>query len=1110
MSFYKIPQNYAPGFVPQRYTFINDAAAATLTARLTDTRTAESVAELVLRDLWMPEIDVSAFLRRMAAAVPFETGATGLYAPTTRTMTLSLAIGSDKAPDRIFLPATRETRSGEPLTSLPEVRLIGAEETDEVSVHCRTQCSALLTATCNGIPTQRTYGVAAEGVALFRLAAAEFPDAEAFDLHLTADGVESHFRYEVAETPAGSRRLAWLNEAGGIDRYTFPLIEERRYEIERRRLLLEESGYTQTEAVGEERLRIGSAYEPAAVLDALARLAAAPAVWAVTEAGWTEVDVVSDSLRIERPGTLAVAGNSPPAERRAAMIRLRIDSVVCDLAAEQPLTLAWSGRTLTDPEAGRSGEALTFELLPTAAAEALFGAECHLYGAGRFNAALHRGELLAGGTPLVSGSVRLVETRWHGTEHRYRVELRGGAHAWAEQAAKGWFRELEVAYAGRLLPTEIAAGWSDDSPVKFLPVYRDRYEIENGDAGLRPPERLLSTDDYHPFLSIRALVQALFAKAGYTVESAFMESPWFRSLYMSGAYASHDTRVRQQKMGFLARRKADRTTTANALGRVEANPFVTHNTVGNLVDAFSPQEVDETGATLTDAYSAGGCLRIEEGELCFRPLTEVSVGFEYELRYTTDYRIRSRTRLTGFDSVWLGEDADVRFELANRFEDRREALRPSFQYRIVVFDHTEGNRWTLRCTTDGAETTLTDFTTRSTLFTTPQGTTLVNARLYRNVSGVYVPYTEDWALYDGYIGETGRTEVQITVRTSPESVTPTAPKYFRQISFYGAEEGMNFTISRRCRLRPCFSSAPGYGAALAFDDVARHEIRQAELLRALAHLFDLRFHTDEQLKRVYIEPACEFYDATTVWEWSDRILGDTPIAGADRALDVHDRRTWGYRDADGAVARFDAANDTRFGRWSHATASKAAKQGEEVSLNELFAPTLCEAGRYANAPSALILCVGDRDDTTTDDATAVTPRIVRWMGLHGLPAGERWGYPLGDERYPLAAFHFTGDAETEGFTLCFEDRDAQEGLHRFYDARIAAEEDRQQVTLRLRIAPDEYAALFRFTGEAHPTIRSRFRFRFAGGSSLFTLRAVEAYDPREGVAHCTFDRLCDD
>ena len=133
-----------------------------------------------------------------------------------------------------------------------------------------------------------------------------------------------------------------------------------------------------------------------------------------------------------------------------------------------------------------------------------------------------------------------------------------------------------------------------------------------------------------------------------------------------------------------------------------------------------------------------------------------------------------------------------------------------------------------------------------------------------------------------------------------------------------------------------------------------------------------------------------------------------------------------------------------------------------------------------------------------------------YTGLHDLPAGERWGYPLNEARYPLAAFHFTGDAETEGFTLCFEDRDEQEGLHRFYDARVAAEDDRQQLTLRLRIAPDEFAALFRFTSEAHPSIRSCFRFRFAGGTSLFTLRAVTAYDPREGTAHCIFDRLSRD
>ena len=294
MSFYKIPQNYAPGFVPQRYTFINDAAAATLTARLTDTRTAESVAELVLRDAGDRRIGLPAAHGRRR---PVRDGSDRPLR-TDDTHDDALPRHRQRQGARPHLPPRD---AGNPLRRTAH---FAAGGTDEVSVHCRTQCSALLTATCNGIPTQRTYGVAAEGVALFRLAAAEFPDAEAFDLHLTADGVESHFRYEVTETPAGSRRLAWLNEAGGIDRYTFPLTEERRYEIERRRLLLEESGYTQTEAVGEERLRIGSAYEPAAVLDTLAQLAAAPAVWAVTEAGWTEIDVVSDSLRIERPGTL--------------------------------------------------------------------------------------------------------------------------------------------------------------------------------------------------------------------------------------------------------------------------------------------------------------------------------------------------------------------------------------------------------------------------------------------------------------------------------------------------------------------------------------------------------------------------------------------------------------------------------------------------------------------------------------------------------------------------------------------------------------------------------------------------------------------------------------
>ena len=59
--------------------------------------------------------------------------------------------------------------------------------------------------------------------------------------------------------------------------------------------------------------------------------------------------------------------------------------------------------------------------------------------------------------------------------------------------------------------------------------------------------------------------------------------------------------------------------------------------------------------------------------------------------------------------------------------------------------------------------------------------------------------------------------------------------------------------------------------------------------------------------------------------------------------------------------------------------------------------------------------------------------------MHPLPGDERWGYPSGRSEYPLAAFHFAGDDAAEGFTLCFEDRDGQQGLHRFYDGQVRRE-----------------------------------------------------------------------
>lgn len=137
-------------------------------------------------------------------------------------------------------------------------------------------------------------------------------------------------------------------------------------------------------------------------------------------------------------------------------------------------------------------------------------------------------------------------------------------------------------------------------------------------------------------------------------------------------------------------------------------------------------------------------------------------------------------------------------------------------------------------------------------------------------------------------------------------------------------------------------------------------------------------------------------------------------------------------------------------------------QGDDKSVNPLFAPTVSVAGEYANAESALIMCVGDAGADTADETANFSPRIVRYAGLHPLHDGERWGYPFNRDEYPLAAFHFDGDADSAAFTLCFEDRDGAAGLHSFYDRELADRNRGNRVKLRMRLSPADYEGLFAF------------------------------------------------
>lgn len=383
-------------------------------------------------------------------------------------------------------------------------------------------------------------------------------------------------------------------------------------------------------------------------------------------------------------------------------IRILIDGIPCDTDTRPAIALDYDASALAVPDSGRTGRSLRLELPATPENRALLGWPSDLHAAAPFNLAPHRGAVYADDALLLEGPVSLRATALGAPGDRYRIEIREGGAAWAETAARTMFNAFPIEYRAYLTPTTVWQSWTDDKPVKFFPVKRDAYPVTNSSVGLQPALRILSPDDYHPFLSVAALVGSLFAAEGYTLKSRFAESAFFRSLYMSGAYPSKDMAGMRRHMDFLARRRTEATAEADAQGRVYASPYMSAHSVGNLVETAHAGDPDPEGNPMTELFNHGNCFRIEQGQILFRPPVEVSVGFRYRLRYVTDYRIRSRQWLEGFDSVYLGDGIDAPGRLLNRFADRRGALQSGRQYRAVVFDHIDGTQYRATCSAGGS------------------------------------------------------------------------------------------------------------------------------------------------------------------------------------------------------------------------------------------------------------------------------------------------------------------------------------------------------------------------------------------------------------------------
>ena len=823
-------------------------------------------------------------------------------------------------------------------------------------------------------------------------------------------------------------------------------------------------------------------------------------------------------------------------------MKIFLDNTEMDVDTGTNVAISLSVASHTRLEASKTGYAKTITIPMTPNNMAVMGDCDQISSLAMFNRQEHVIRVEKDGCTVIEGIPYLMECSGLGGGGFYRITIVGPAKQWVKHASQTPIRQLGIEFGETLSAGMIEQSWTWDKPVRFLPVQRDGFVPENANANLFEPQKILTYEDYHPFLHVGSMVARIFREAGYTVESQFMSGLMFDSLYMSGNYPTEDAEKLKARMDFKAGRFAAASSAADYLGRVYANPYSNVNTVGNLVETANPNEYRGEG-NVAGVYSVGDCFRVNGSHVEFAPPAAVMLGFEYSLYYTTQYRVKNREELVGFDTVYLGDGQERRFRLANRYVDRKGQVEGYKSYRVAIFDFDPNERYRLFfkeiINPDADPDNLGEYDANDAIgpllksrmssfyFETYNPVSEVRLMEWREGLPDYVESTKDWALYDGYAQETGTMDVEVTLRSSAEKILPSQPKTFYDIYFGGAANGMTLTLGKLTTVTPVFAYHPSEGSALDFAGVAAHNTSCLDLINALKQMFNLYFLTDSLTRTVYIEPRTDFYVSDTLVDWSGKVDFSKPVKVSELGADMSKRLVFGYAGGDAAVTAWIRQNGGTFGQWGAELLNRFAKDGEGVYRNAVFHTSISEKGGLNTAPSALLLHAGGSEEEVARKGGTVNfpAKIVRYLGMKQLPQGESWGWPANGSSYPFLAFHYEGDSNPcageninslstygedvptlfgNGFSLCFEDRDGVAGIHRFWNENIRMLNESKRVELSLMLYPEDIEALVS-PNSLKRDFRALYRFTLDGESAMFRLEEVCDYNPGAGgLTRCVF------
>lgn len=779
-------------------------------------------------------------------------------------------------------------------------------------------------------------------------------------------------------------------------------------------------------------------------------------------------------------------------------MKVYIDNSEVDLPDGENISITLSIANITDIETGKTGYTKLFRIPATQRNMEVLGDPQDIYACEMFNQRNHTARIEVNGFTVISGTALLSKYQKDGSGMGwFYVNVIGAGKDWIKTAAEGTLADLQLDYSKIINSDTVESSWTDQEPVKYFPVQREDLAVSSDK--LEGCVRMMTFSDYYPFIRIKDIFEKVASQAGYTFRSGFMDSEFFGKLYMSGMYKQKSVSSYLESMGFRAVRLNSSTATADRFGRVYADPLTSVNSLGNIVDTADSDQAGSAGNGKT-IFNKNNVFGVNNGLVYFKPTREAKVGFEYKLKYRTDYVIKNREELQCFNTVYLDDCVQRQFKVMNRFIDLRDGLAAgvNMTYRIIVFGHQSGE--TYRLTYGSSNTALCTLSARTGTFTVNLGTAADNLKLWVLSSGNYVEYTDDWAVYEGYVTERGQTDVEITVRSMASTIVPSLPRYFDLIYFGGAEEGMSMTLYEGATVTPVFYEHPVEGDNVTFADIAAHDVTQLSVITAIKQMFNLYIQTDSLNKIIYVEPREDFYTSEII-DWSDRMDTGKPVQTEELGADLAEELVFCYRSGDGEVSRFNLAEDDKYGEYRAKINNLLASSAVKYYRNPLFTPSISRNSQYSDAPEAYFIQAGER--ASTDSATTVNlnfpAKIVLYNGMKTLRSGA-WGWPSYGNKYPEISFHDLSG----GTTLCFEDRDGLTGLHRYYDRNIELYNGSKRITAYMRLRPEDIESLIA-PNDLNANFTKLYRLKIGNETVLCRLEEISDYNPDgAGSTKCIF------